>query len=65
MWPIVLGNDPQATARDEKDAPRFSRLARVFGTTADFWMNLQAQHDLSAAAIKSRRALKAIKPLAA
>jgi hypothetical protein len=26
-------------------------------------MNLQAQHDLSAAAIKSRRALKAIKPL--
>lgn len=39
------------------------RLARVFGTTADFWMNLQTQHDLSAAAIKSRRALKAIKPL--
>jgi addiction module HigA family antidote len=41
------------------------RLARVLGTSADFWMNLQAQHDLSAAAIKSRRALKAIKPLAA
>ena len=41
------------------------RLARVFGTSAEFWMNLQAQHDLSAAAIKSRRALKAIKPLAA
>jgi addiction module HigA family antidote len=41
------------------------RLAKVFGTTADFWMNLQAQHDLSAAAIKSRRALKAIKPLEA
>jgi addiction module HigA family antidote len=39
------------------------RLARVFGTTADFWMNLQNQHDLSAAAIKSRRALRAIKPL--
>ncbi|HEY3778246.1 MAG TPA: HigA family addiction module antitoxin [Rhizomicrobium sp.] len=39
------------------------RLARVFGTSADFWMNLQAQHDLSAAAIKGRRALKAIKPL--
>jgi len=41
------------------------RLAKVFGTTADFWMNLQAQHDLSAAAIRSRQALKAIKPVAA
>lgn len=40
------------------------RLAKVFGTTADFWMNLQMQHDLSAAAIKSRQALKAIKPVA-
>ncbi len=39
------------------------RLAKVFGTTPDFWMNLQAQHDLSVAAIKSHRALKAIKPL--
>jgi hypothetical protein len=28
-------------------------------------MNLQAQHDLSTAAIKSKRALKAIKPLEA
>ncbi|WP_439478128.1 HigA family addiction module antitoxin [Brevundimonas sp.] len=27
------------------------RLARVFGTTAEFWMNLQTQHDLSRAAI--------------
>lgn len=40
------------------------RLAKVFGTSADFWMNLQAQHDLSSAAIKAKRALKAIKPLA-
>ena len=40
------------------------RLAKVFGTSADFWMNLQAQHDLSAAAIKSRRALRTINPLA-
>jgi len=39
------------------------RLAKVFGTSADFWMNLQAQHDLSAAAIKSRRALRTINPL--
>ena len=41
------------------------RLAKVFGTSADFWMHLQIQHDLSAAALKSRRALKAIKPLVA
>ena len=27
------------------------RLARVFGTTPEFWMNLQTQHDLSVAAI--------------
>ena len=39
------------------------RLARVFGTTADFWMNLQAQHDLSAAAIAARDELKGIRPL--
>jgi addiction module HigA family antidote len=25
------------------------RLARFFGTTAEFWMNLQAAHDLSKA----------------
>ncbi|HZZ34261.1 MAG TPA: HigA family addiction module antitoxin [Caulobacteraceae bacterium] len=39
------------------------RLARVFGTSAEFWMNLQAQHDLSAAAIASREELAAIRPL--
>ena len=39
------------------------RLAKVFGTSADFWMNLQTSHDLSAAAIRSRKALKAIKAL--
>ncbi len=39
------------------------RLAKVFGTTADFWMNLQTQHDLSAAAIASRDELQAIRPL--
>jgi len=25
------------------------RLARYFGTTAEFWINLQARHDLDAA----------------
>ena len=41
------------------------RLARVFGTSADFWMNLQASHDLSKAAIANREALALIEPLAA
>jgi addiction module HigA family antidote len=41
------------------------RLAKVFGTTPDFWMNLQAQHDLSAAAIKVRDELRSIRPLKA
>ena len=39
------------------------RLGKVFGTSPDFWMNLQAQHDLSAAAILARSELKAIAPL--
>jgi addiction module HigA family antidote len=39
------------------------RLSKVFGTTADFWMNLQAQYDLSAAAIAARDELKTIRPL--
>ena len=39
------------------------RLARVFGTSAEFWMNLQAQHDLSVAAIKARDDLAALRPL--
>jgi antitoxin HigA-1 len=41
------------------------RLARVFGTTAQFWINLQTDHDLSAAAIAARAELAAIVPLAA
>jgi addiction module HigA family antidote len=39
------------------------RLARVFGTTAEFWMNLQMQHDLSKAAIAGREELARIEPL--
>jgi plasmid maintenance system antidote protein VapI len=37
----------------------------VFGTSAQFWINLQNAHDLSKAAIETREELKAIKPLAA
>jgi addiction module HigA family antidote len=39
------------------------RLARVFGTTPEFWMNLQAQHDLSKTAIEQREALAEIEAL--
>ena len=39
------------------------RLRRVFGTTAQFWINLQADHDLSKATILARDELAAIKPL--
>jgi len=37
------------------------RLGRVFGTSPEFWMNLQNQHDLSIAAIAVRDELNAIK----
>jgi addiction module HigA family antidote len=40
------------------------RLARVFGTSAQFWINLQTNHDLSKAALESREALAEITPLA-
>ncbi len=41
------------------------RLARVFDTTAEYWMALQAQHDLSIAAMRSRAELQAIQPIVA
>ena len=41
------------------------RLGRVFGTSPEFWMNLQAQHDLSVAAIAARVELAAIKEVQA
>lgn len=39
------------------------RLARVFGTSPEFWMNLQAQHDLSKAAIEGKAELAMIRRL--
>ncbi len=41
------------------------RLARVFGTTPQFWINLQTDHDLSKAAILARDELAAIRRLEA
>jgi antitoxin HigA-1 len=39
------------------------RLAKVFGQSPQFWLNLQAGHDLSRVAIASRDALAEIRPL--
>src|SRR6266699_3737243 len=42
------------------------RLARYFGTTPDFWINLQARHDLDAADRKLRRRIeREVRPRAA
>ena len=39
------------------------RLGRVFGTSPQFWMNLQTSHDLSVAAIAKAGELAQIKTL--
>jgi addiction module HigA family antidote len=42
------------------------RLARYFGTTPDFWINLQARHYLEAANRKLRRRIeREVRPRAA
>ena len=41
------------------------RLSRVFQTSAEFWMNLQSQHDLTRAAIEAGSTLNKIKPISA
>jgi addiction module HigA family antidote len=41
------------------------RLGKVFATSAEYWMHLQTQHDLSRDAIAARKALADIQPLAA
>ena len=42
------------------------RLARFFGTSAEFWMNLQAMHDLTKTRMESGRAIQRdVRPRAA
>lgn len=41
------------------------RLARAFGTSAEFWMNLQVGHDLSVTVKAEKNNLKKIKHIAA
>jgi len=40
------------------------RLARYFGTTPDFWINLQAQYDLRQAEKSLKQVMDKIEPLA-
>ncbi len=39
------------------------RLGRAFGTTAEFWMNLQVRRDLTLAARAAANDIDAIKPI--
>ncbi len=39
------------------------RLGRVFGTSPQMWLNMQASHDLSKAAIEGRAALAEVREL--
>jgi antitoxin HigA-1 len=38
------------------------RLSRYFGTTAEFWIGMQAQYDLERAQDSAAEALRKIKP---
>ena len=51
--------------REPMTADLALRLGRVFGTTAQFWMNMQVAHDLSSVAIAHRDEIARIRPLAA
>jgi len=39
------------------------RFARLFGTTEEFWLNLQAHYELGEARKRLRKSLKSIRPL--
>ena len=54
----------QRLAREETPvtADTALRLSRYFGTTAEFWMGMQAQYDLEHARDDVAAALKRIKP---
>lgn len=41
------------------------RFSRYFGTSAEFWLNLQARYDLDIAEDELGDSIKAVKPLAA
>ncbi|MBY0562793.1 MAG: HigA family addiction module antidote protein [Hyphomonadaceae bacterium] len=56
---IIRSESPRAVSADTA-----LRLARYFGTTPGFWMNLQAAFDLSkAAAEKGREITQRVRPM--
>jgi len=58
---IVRETRPRAITTDTA-----LRLARYFGTTPEFWINLQAAHDLSVTAAKvGARVARDVQPRAA
>ena len=75
---VPLGMSANALARAlNLDAPRINdvvrerrgvtadtalRLGRYFGTTPEFWTNLQTSHELSKALAEAEEAIKAIQP---
>jgi antitoxin HigA-1 len=70
-WPLVARaqrsrvND-NVLGRRGITADTAFRLARYFGTTPDFWINLQARYDLDAAERKLRRRIeREVRPRAA
>jgi len=78
MAPLGLSAGALAKAMGLKDRTRIERLSReaqpvtadtalrlgrVFGTSPLFWLNLQAQHDLSAVAIASGEELAGVELL--
>ncbi len=50
---ILRADRPRAVSADTA-----LRLARYFGTTPEFWLNLQTGHDLSSAAAESGAAIE-------
>ena len=58
---IIAAEDPRAVTPDTA-----LRLARYFGTTAEFWLNMQAAYDLSLArATKGEEIELTVRPRAA
>ena len=62
----VPANRVSGTLRGKRSITADSalRLSRAFGTTPEFWLNLQAAHDLRVAEKGSRAALRAAKRVA-
>jgi len=50
---IIAERDPRSVSADTA-----IRLARYFGTSAEFWLNLQRGYDLSVAEEKSREEIE-------